>query len=103
MKNLQKIIILVTTPNIALAGNGGGAIVGLIFFPLILWGIFKIWKFLIKIIFSNNKTFENSPQRPTEKYLITQPQSDETKECPFCAELVLSKAKKCKHCGSIIA
>lgn len=24
------------------------------------------------------------------------------KECPYCAELVSSKAKKCKHCGEIL-
>lgn len=24
------------------------------------------------------------------------------KECPFCGELVLAKAKKCKHCGEIL-
>ena len=23
-------------------------------------------------------------------------------ECPFCAELILQKAKKCRHCGEII-
>ena len=26
----------------------------------------------------------------------------ETKECPFCAELILVKAKKCKHCGEFL-
>jgi hypothetical protein len=30
------------------------------------------------------------------------PERDE-RECPYCAELVLSKAKVCKHCGRDIA
>ncbi len=30
---------------------------------------------------------------------IYEGQSD-TKMCPFCAELILAKAIKCKHCGS---
>ncbi len=25
----------------------------------------------------------------------------ETKKCPDCAELVLSEARKCKHCGTV--
>lgn len=28
--------------------------------------------------------------------------SGETTECPFCAELILVKAKKCKHCGEFL-
>lgn len=28
--------------------------------------------------------------------------SGETRECPFCAELILVKAKKCKHCGEFL-
>lgn len=27
---------------------------------------------------------------------------DEYQECPFCGELVLAKAKKCKHCGETL-
>lgn len=26
----------------------------------------------------------------------------DTKECPFCAETILVKAKKCKHCGEFL-
>jgi predicted ATP-dependent serine protease len=25
--------------------------------------------------------------------------SEETKKCPYCSELILATAKKCKHCG----
>jgi ribosomal protein S14 len=27
----------------------------------------------------------------------------EERECPFCAELILKKAKLCKHCGREVA
>jgi membrane protein YdbS with pleckstrin-like domain len=30
------------------------------------------------------------------------PSNPETKECPFCAEQVLIRAKKCKHCGEFL-
>lgn len=26
----------------------------------------------------------------------------ESKECPFCGEVVLARAKKCKHCGEML-
>jgi predicted RNA-binding Zn-ribbon protein involved in translation (DUF1610 family) len=30
------------------------------------------------------------------------PPAPKTKECPFCGEDILFKAKKCKHCGEIL-
>lgn len=29
-------------------------------------------------------------------------ESTDTKQCPFCGEVILSIAIKCKHCGSIL-
>jgi RNA polymerase subunit RPABC4/transcription elongation factor Spt4 len=28
--------------------------------------------------------------------------NQETKACPYCSELILATAKKCKHCGEIL-
>jgi len=33
---------------------------------------------------------------------IPGPQKQETKDCPYCGEAILAKAKKCKHCGEIL-
>lgn len=30
------------------------------------------------------------------------PPKPETKDCPYCSEQILAKAKKCKHCGEIL-
>jgi len=30
-------------------------------------------------------------------------ENEETKECPYCAEIIKKKAKKCKHCGAMLA
>jgi len=29
-------------------------------------------------------------------------ETEDTKECPYCAELIKKKAKKCKHCGEML-
>lgn len=36
------------------------------------------------------------------KNVVVQPNEETHKKCPYCAELILKDAKKCKHCGSEI-
>jgi DNA-directed RNA polymerase subunit RPC12/RpoP/membrane protein YdbS with pleckstrin-like domain len=46
------------------------------------------------------------PQSPTATTPKTQnttsESSPETRECPYCGEDILAKAKKCKHCGELL-
>lgn len=38
-----------------------------------------------------------------KRNLAVRPNEATHKKCPYCAELVLKEAKKCKHCGSEIS
>ncbi len=40
-----------------------------------------------------------APPKPASKPPVEKPQ---TKECPYCAETILAKAVKCKHCGEML-
>lgn len=37
-----------------------------------------------------------------QKVQLVEPVVGDTKECPFCAEIIKKKAIKCKHCGADI-
>jgi predicted RNA-binding Zn-ribbon protein involved in translation (DUF1610 family) len=50
---------------------------------------------------SNHVIPTDSPEY--RKKLSEQEDSENRMKCPECAELVLKEAKKCKHCGSILA
>lgn len=92
---LERLLPWVLMPNIAMAGGGGGGIVlGLIiFFPILVWGFIKLWKFWFQMIFGgSNRT---ALQQGGSHTLV-----QATKDCPYCAEPILAKARKCKHCGS---
>lgn len=34
--------------------------------------------------------------------VLPSPSTDDYKDCPFCGERVLAKARKCKHCGEML-
>ena len=51
--------------------------------------------FLVKII--------NQVRQPLHKIDIPIEKEPETKECPYCFEMVSMRATKCSHCGSNIA
>src|SRR5256885_1591860 len=92
---LERLLPCVLIPNIAMAGGGGGGIVlGLIiFFPILVWGFIRLWKFWFQMIFrGSNRT---ALQQGGSHTLV-----QATKDCPHCAEPILAKARKCKHCGS---
>lgn len=99
-------LLLLLTPNLAFAKGGGGVILGVIFLPILVWAFVKIWTFWFRLIFggSREKMFAAASGALQPQ---SQPTSDsgqpETKECPLCAERILTKAKKCKHCGSAVA
>lgn len=93
---IDTFIPLLIVPNLAVAGGGGKAILFVIFLPIIIWIFIRIWKFWFHLIFSGKKILAVSPKQ-------SEIPSSTTKECPECAETILMKAKKCKHCGSVVA
>ncbi len=93
---MDTFIPLLIMPNLAVAGGGGKAIIFVIFLPIIIWIFIRIWKFWFHLIFSGKKILSVPPQQSEASSKIT-------KECPECAEIILMKAKKCKHCGSVVA
>jgi len=42
----------------------------------------------------------SEPQPPSISEVT--PPKQQTKDCPYCGEEILAKAKKCKHCGEIL-
>jgi len=47
-----------------------------------------------------NKVVIESPKKPeAKKPLSPKPETNDTKECQFCAETIKAKAVYCKHCG----
>lgn len=94
---MERFFPILIMPNIAMAKGGGGIILFVIFLPIIIWAFIRIWKFWFHLIFSGNSQTSTQPQSSNE------PSVGATKECPECAETILVKAKKCKHCGSAVA
>lgn len=102
------VLLLLLTPNFAFAKGGGGMVLlVVIFFPILIWALFKIWTYWFRLIFGGREhasaVFASKSQAPAADQRTPEPLLQETKECPFCAEHVLAKAKKCKHCGSAIS
>lgn len=90
---MERFLPILFLPNIAMAKGGGVIILGLIIFlPLFLWGMVKIWKFWFRLIFGG---FANRSVVPDGVITL-----GSMKDCVFCAEPIQSKARKCKHCGS---
>lgn len=59
-----------------------------------LWWIYGVLLFIFALIHS-------IVIKPSQKMIAEKAMSNgELKKCPFCAELVLMEAIKCKHCGS---
>ena len=58
---------------------------------MILGGVLAVLGFSLLY----NKSSPRPNQRPLEEVETLQ----ERRECPYCAELILKKAKVCKHCG----
>ena len=86
-------------PEIAYAGGGGGALVFLIAVPVVLWISVKI---LSRVFRAIGQIFEGDPEKI--RHDVTPRVTDTRDEiaCPSCAETILRKALKCKHCGSDI-
>lgn len=94
---MERLLPILLMPNIAMAKGGGGIVLGIIFLPLLIWAFIKIWTFWFRLIFRGPN--QGATQQQAASHLISQP----TRECPYCAELILVKAKKCKHCGSDVS
>ncbi len=94
---MERLLPLLVVPNIAMAKGGGGVILFIIFLPIIIWAFIRIWKFWFHLIFAEKD------QRSSSPHDMKGPAIDATKECPECAETILAKARKCKHCGSPVA
>ena len=51
---------------------------------------------------SCNGVLELPKPDPGPEPELPPPAEPETKDCPYCGERILAKAKKCKHCGEIL-
>ncbi len=91
---IEILIPLLVMPSIAMAKGGGGIIIFVIFLPIIIWAFIRIWTFWFRMIFSGKSQLQEQESSCTA--------IRDTKECPECAETILLKAKKCKHCGSTV-
>ena len=102
---LSRLLPFLLTPNIAFA-KGGGAVffLGVLLLPLIVWIVIKVWTFWLRLFFGGRQQPASPVPATAAAAAPVAPEAapQDTKECPFCAERVLLKAKKCKHCGSDI-
>ena len=94
---LERLLPLVLVPNTAMAaGGGGGIVLGLIIFlPVLVWAFIRIWKFWFRMIFGGG-----TDQQPSGGVPQAISNNSAMKECPYCAEPILARARKCKHCSS---
>lgn len=79
-------------------GKVGQGLVYLLFFWTIVPGLIGFIEGLLYATYSEerwNKDFNNLDSSDS--------QSSRKRKCPECAEVILSEAKKCKHCGSVIS
>jgi hypothetical protein len=95
----ELLIFICILPEIAYAGGGGGALVLLIAVPVVLWVSVKI---LSRVFRAIGQIFEGDPEKIKHDAPQRITDARDEVECPSCAELILRKASKCKHCGSEI-
>ena len=79
--------------------GGTGCLLGLLLGPLGL---------AIALVMRSNATARNADRRRHDEQLRAHPPAParvirNERECPFCAELILVKARVCKHCGRDLA
>ncbi len=54
----------------------------------------------LAMLFRQTQKAMKPPEKPAQQQTqpVTTPPVREERECPFCAELILKKARVCKHC-----
>ena len=62
---ISKLLPILLMPNIAMAKGGGGLVMGIIFLPILIWIIIKIWSFWFRLIFggSSRESFRNQQSK----------------------------------------